>query len=361
MKLFKSLLLSVLFVAAISFTGCNEEPVTSSPTAKTPTLSKLTLPAGAVITSATFNIYVEDPYNHDITTHQVNVPWVEATETWNIFFGKPAEQFEAASLGGFNAGTSGWKTVDILALVQAWVNGTTDNNGVLLNQPVVGGWLNNYRSKEAGDGSSAPYLEVTYTHNGTSHTDQEPAFMDTWISSISPDTPYGSDALLLNGRPETNYIKYVLVQFDIEGTPVQNCETAYAYGEGASLQTLCFLDIPNVQGENWGWTNQIAPGTYNWPIYAGAGRCDITKGTLVGNLNVVYAGGTATITFQPNAGVTLGDTHVWVGTNGNMLPYARGKYITAPGQFNYNDMNPVVATGLTGNIWIAAHSGEACW
>jgi hypothetical protein len=264
MKLFKSLLLSVLFVAALSFTGCNEEPVTSSPTAKTPTLSKLTLPAGAVITNATFNIYVEDPYNHDITTHQVNVPWDEATETWNIFFGKTAPQFEAASLGGFNAGTSGWKTVDILALVQAWVNGTTDNNGVLLNQPVVGGWLNNYRSKEYGDGSSAPYLEVTYTVGGGSPvTVQEPAFMDTWISSISPDTPYGSDAFLLNGRPLVDYIKYVLVTFDIEQSQ-QGCyqeETAWAANEGP-------LTIRYTPRGNWA-TYIVYNGAKEYNIYAG--------------------------------------------------------------------------------------------
>ena len=95
-------------------------------------------------------------------------------------------------------------------------------------------------------------------------------------------------------------------------------------------------------------------------LSAGADQCDISKGILVGNLNVVYSGGTVTITYQLNPGYNLDETHVWIGTNGNKLPWKNGKWVTAPGQFNYNGINPVVKSGLSGNIWIAAHAG-VCW
>lgn len=353
MKLFKSLLLSVLFVAALSFTGCNEEPTTSVTPDNTTSLSKLTLPAGAVITSATFNIFVEDAFNHDITTHQVNVPWAEATETWNIFFAKTAPQFEAASLGGFNAGTFGWKTVDITTLVQAWVDGTTANNGVLLNQPVVGGWLNNYRSKEYGDGSFAPYLEVTYTVGGGAPITApvEPAFGDTYISTISPDTPFGSETLLLNGRPLVDYIKYVLVQFDVD-QQVMNCETAYAFGDTP------FCGLPNIG--NWGWTEYIN-GDYtntNIPIYAGAAQCDPTKGTQVGTLSITYVGTSLTVNYTMNPGVTVENVHMWIGAT--KLPVKNGKLTSAPGQFNYNNQTFPFSLTKSNPFYIAVHF-DACW
>ena len=57
----------------------------------------------------------------------------------------------------------------------------------------------------------------------------------------------------------------------------------------------------------------------------------------------------------------MGDTHVWVGEDPDLLPEKKnGKWDSAPGQFNHNGENPVVVSGLSGNIWIAAHSG-VCW
>lgn len=159
---------------------------------------------------------------------------------------------------------------------------------------------------------------------------------------------------------ETGYVngceKQSLIKFDIECTPVYVCETAYAYG--GSIAT-CFLNLSPINANNWGWTNLITPGyTGSWPMYAGAGQCDITKGTLVGTLHVSYVGGTLTIDYDLNSGFVLDETHVWVGNT--PLPVKKGKYQTGPGQFNYNGEDPVIITGLTGNKYIAAHSG-VCW
>jgi hypothetical protein len=130
--------------------------------------------------------------------------------------------------------------------------------------------------------------------------------------------------------------------------------TAYAYG--GALAT-CFINIPNINSNNWGWTNKIGAGTYDWPIYAGAGQCDITKGTLVGTLHVVYTPPTATITYNMASGVSLGETHLSVFKDPKMLATdKKGNYTTAPGQFPYTGTSVTVG-GLSGNIWIAAHSG----
>ncbi len=141
------------------------------------------------------------------------------------------------------------------------------------------------------------------------------------------------------------------------------CETAYAFGNSSAI---CFLTIPGITSNNWGWSNgPLGAGTYNWPIYAGAGQCDIQKGTLVGTLNVVYAPPTATITFNMGSSVHLSTTHLYVGND--ILAKKSGKLTTAPGQFPYSHENlngvstdSYTISGLSGKIYIAAHS-DVCW
>ncbi len=101
-------------------------------------------------------------------------------------------------------------------------------------------------------------------------------------------------------------------------------ETAYARGDSA----ICF--IPTFG--NWGWTNPILPGTYTWPLWAAAGRCDISKGTQAGTVTVVYgANGRVTVTYNVGAPYLLKETHVYAGTT--QFPMVRGKPTVAPGQY----------------------------
>lgn len=90
---------------------------------------------------------------------------------------------------------------------------------------------------------------------------------------------------------------------------------------------------------NWGWTNPITPGTYEWPLWAGAAQCDTSNGTLVGSVTVVYDGdGYVTVTYNVEAHITLESTHVYAGYD--MFPQQRRGRSTAdtvaPGQY-YND------------------------
>ncbi len=352
MKLFQLLLIPVLLFTVISFTGCNEEPVNSIPQEKTQKLPKLILPAGAVITNATFNIFVEDATNNGIDVHKVNVPWAEATETWNIFYGKSAPQFDATVLGSFNS-TYGWQSVNITSLVQSWIANPTTNNGVLLNQPLNGSGISVLRSKEYnGGGVSDPYLEVTYTvGSGSPITVQEPAFQDTYIWSIQPDDNFGNDQYLRVARID-NYVKQALIKFDIEGTPVQNCETAYAFGDTP------FCGLPNIG--NWGWTEYIN-GNYtntNIPIYAGAAQCDPSKGIRIGTLSITYVGTNLTVNYTMNPGVTVNKVHMWIGNT--PLPVKNNKLTSAPGQFNYNNKSFPFNLTRSNPFYIAVHF-DACW
>lgn len=133
------------------------------------------------------------------------------------------------------------------------------------------------------------------------------------------------------------------------------CETAYAYGDDLAT---CFLDIPGINSNNWGWSNGPIsdPSSYSWDIYAGAGQCDITKGTLVGTLDVDYSAGTVIVTYNIDPDFTLDETHLFVGENGEMLPRKKGEYTTAPGQFPYSGQSSYTIDGLSGDIYVVAHS-----
>ncbi|MCD4729837.1 MAG: hypothetical protein K8R74_04500 [Bacteroidales bacterium] len=137
--------------------------------------------------------------------------------------------------------------------------------------------------------------------------------------------------------------------------PQYDCETAYAYGDDLAT---CFLDIPELKTNNWGWSNGPIsdPSSYSWDIYAGAGQCDITKGTLVGTLDVDYSAGTVIVTYNIDPDFTMDENHLFIGENGEMLPRKKGKYTTAPGQFPYSGQSSYTIDGLSGDIYVVAHS-----
>ena len=347
----------LLIIASITlFFSCQEQqPVATSDGSnfKLAKETSLILPAGSTLDSAFLNLYVENhriPPPHWISIHKILSDWDEQTATWNNF-------------GGFNATIEAtfetspilvWKTINITDVVQDWLNGE-DNYGLLLkNRDVIVG-IANWDSKESANPDLIPYLKV-YINGDPNPIEVEPTD-DTHINENLPDTHSGNDPKIWAGILSTDPLirKYALIRFDIQTAPQVECETAYAYGGNVAT---CFLDLSPINANNWGWTNYIGEGSYDWPIYAGAGQCDISKGTLVGNLSVEYVAGTVSITYELDPGFTLDEMHVWVGTT--PLPIKRGKYVTAPGQFNNNGENPVVVNGLSGNIWIAAHAG-VCW
>ena len=101
-------------------------------------------------------------------------------------------------------------------------------------------------------------------------------------------------------------------------------ETAFMFGE----QPFCDF-IPR-----WGWTEYVDYGTFGhfdqvFPIYAGAGQCDVTKGTLVGFARVIsndFTGGLVQVTMLP--GWYISEMHM------NVSPTL--EINTANGTFNQN-------------------------
>lgn len=123
-------------------------------------------------------------------------------------------------------------------------------------------------------------------------------------------------------------------------------ETAFAKADDGSR---CFLQDGF---SRWGWTNAIAvPGTYTMPLWAGAGQCDTSKGTLVGSVTVTYTGSAISYSYNVAAPYMLADTHFYAGNSMYPMVKSGKKWVAtvAPGQ--YYITNP-----LFGPIWVIAHA-----
>ncbi len=136
-----------------------------------------------------------------------------------------------------------------------------------------------------------------------------------------------------------------------------SCETAFAYGGELATTFTSLMDTPR-----WGWSNgPLGAGSYTFDIYAGAGQNDLSKGAVVGTLNIEYDGASATVTYTMADGYTMDETHLYIGSQ--PLPSGNdGDDTVAPGQFgNIHDLTDAtsdtfVVDGLSGDIYVVAHA-----
>ena len=121
-------------------------------------------------------------------------------------------------------------------------------------------------------------------------------------------------------------------------------ESAWAKGDPA--EAFCDNGF-----NNWGWSNPVEPGAagYEMQLWAGAGRCDTSKGTLVGKVVIDYNGG-FNAEYVLDSPFILTEQHVYAGST--MFPQQRrGRGwadTTAPGQY-------YISSPLEGNIFVIAH------
>jgi hypothetical protein len=113
--------------------------------------------------------------------------------------------------------------------------------------------------------------------------------------------------------------------------PPSICDTAFAFGPKT------FIDY-RLTTSRWGWVNTLTPGqSITQNIYAGAGQNDISKGTLVGTVNLSYIAGVVSVTVHLNSGVTASEMHIYASTSAPTT--------IAPGQFGHTYNFSPAATG----------------
>lgn len=183
--------------------------------------------------------------------------------------------------------------------------------------------------------SVAGYLgEVTAPNNATFTYDKTFNWNDYGMYGCG-DYTYENTATIFETGQSASATLNVYVQCHIY-------ETAYGKGPNAT----CF--IPKFA--NWGWTNYLAArgATQTWNLWAAAGKCDTSKGTLVGSVTVVYGlNGYVNVTYNVAMPYIIRETHVYAGYT--QFPKVGKNFTVAPGQ--YTNVGP-----FSGPIYVIAHA-----
>jgi hypothetical protein len=200
--------------------------------------------------------------------------------------------------------------------------------------------------------------------------------LDAEGNVIEQETGWADGDRFVDKGSWATYFMYTWQECETPPPPQESgTETAFAFGGD---DATCFLDIDDDgDGENdfnrWGWTNgALGAGSYTFDVYAGAGRCDLTKGTLVGTLSVDYDGSTATVSFNtsgtnPDTDLlyTMVETHLYVGSE-ILATDVNGDFTVAPGQYPtiHDELANVTSdsytiSGLSGDIYVVAHATVA--
>ena len=126
----------------------------------------------------------------------------------------------------------------------------------------------------------------------------------------------------------------------------ESCEGAFAYGQE---ELNDFLNT-----ERWGWQITIGEGEeVETPLYAGAAKNDISKGSQVGKLHVVYLNDTVTVSFVTFDDLVMSNTALYVGEDSTST--------AAPGQ--YGNSHEDLASGSTDRyeIDVSSYSGDTVY
>ena len=367
-----TILLTLLIALAISFWSCqsNQMPVESEFKSNSTVLQKSLVKAVLQI-ELLESVPTNNPFY--LMTYNVSKDWIETEVTWNkatssVPWTPPGGEYDSPDPMGFkeisNVHANTLLEVDVTEL---WVNGVPPY-GIILKakEPILSTGVITFSSRE---GSTAPKVVVTFKDENMQEYDVEyPVVEDAYINANEPDmnmqtsTEKAKKLLYIGKIGESE--KRSLLKF-VPDEENNTCETAFGWNEDYAN---CFIKgVDDNSFNNWGWTNgKLSPdlGSYEFELWAGAGQCDRSKGTLVGNVIVDYVGSTATVAYVLKPGFTMDEAHLYVGTK-PFPEVKRGKKMVptvAPGQYPYKvDLNGATTCtfevdGLLGDIYVIAHA-----
>jgi hypothetical protein len=184
--------------------------------------------------------------------------------------------------------------------------------------------------------------------------------LDCTDENYDHETAFGGDQT--GDGPRWWFYAAYTVCCDFGNVVVPFCETAFA--KGGYVWTTHRRSNPenlpslNLTKNRWGWAiNLTATGETTYDIWAGAGLNHTSKGTLVGELTVIWdENGGVSLKYDMADGYCLEEVHVYVGDDAPAT--------IAPGQFGHvkefdpNATSYEYSTSLNddGDIWIVAHA-----
>ena len=169
------------------------------------------LPANANVTRADLwlRVTVEDDSGQPVNIYRVTDAWSENTVTWN----NTGNDFDPAVHASFVPDDTGWERIDISGLVQSWVCGEFDNDGLMLI-PTSSDKESKYTSKEWNQGNRRPRLYLRTSGTNPCPSASPPEVVADWHlddctlgfagSSVIDSGPNGLDGLTVAGLDVEN-------------------------------------------------------------------------------------------------------------------------------------------------------------
>jgi hypothetical protein len=165
---------TALWIGSVSTTGVYRTLIKFSLTG---------IPSGAMITSASLMLYMNEAHSNVSNTCKVyrqKRAWTEAGATWNKYDGENSwgtaggfgeadcEQTEIGSAAYTSGEAAGWKTMALTAAkIQEMIDGTFTNNGFLLKMVTEDSSYYSHRSSDyTTDTSLRPKLVIEYVLGG---------------------------------------------------------------------------------------------------------------------------------------------------------------------------------------------------
>jgi hypothetical protein len=119
------------------------------------------IPSTALVKSVRVKLQAFNPSAGTYRLYARNVAWSESTATWT---NANVSGSQGAEIGSFVPNANGLHTITLnsagINLVQGWLNGTVDNNGLTIRSTSSDGV--DIRSSEYGTASQRPALSITY-------------------------------------------------------------------------------------------------------------------------------------------------------------------------------------------------------
>ncbi len=169
-----------------------------------------TLPADAVIVTATLEMYQTTSAAFNIKAQALTSAWTETGVTWN---NQPTFTTVDEVLEG--GASDSWVRWNITPMVQKWRAGTLTNNGVRL---IFNFGTNGSRYFSSREGANPPRLVIEYIRR-TTFTVQA----DTSIAQAFPTQNYGNAVDMFVSRNGTTFNEsHALLQFNVSSVPANS-------------------------------------------------------------------------------------------------------------------------------------------
>ncbi len=145
------------------------------------------IPVGSTVTSARLELNVTNSTSNDYEVYALERAWDELSATWEQAAGGAAWASQGADsaadrgttvLGQLSASSSGNYELLLngagIAVVQSWVNDPSSNHGLIFQDYVDASNGIDFSSRETGNASDRPMLEVTYLSPGGNTINEAP-------------------------------------------------------------------------------------------------------------------------------------------------------------------------------------------